>query len=194
MVRFMLRHWTAVLIVVVAGGWAIFYFPDTPSYAIFRLKQNIDARNGNGAAGYVDFQQVVRAAGYEMVQGDSSGAGGPDSGGGSPNLLGQLLGKGAVDLFSGPMAAMLQSWAVQQVNDGAPQLQMPPAAVAGALILLRHHGDSAWTQWTDKKGQLWEVRMAYEDGGWKIVEVKNVRQLLEKLKRHEEKELNQPAP
>ena len=51
-----------------------------------------------------------------------------------------------------------------------------------------------WTQWTDKKGQLWEVRMAREDSGWKIVEVKNVRELLEKLKRHEEKELNQPPP
>ena len=189
MVRFVFRHWTALLILLVAGGWVIFYLPDTPSYAVVRLKQCIDARNGDGAAQYVDFQQVVRAAGYEMVQGDTNSSGGSDSGG---NLLGQLIGKGAVDLFTGPMAAMLQSWAVQQVNDGAPQVQMPPAAVVGALILLRRNGDSAWTQWTDKKGQLWEVRMASEDGGWKIVEVKNVRQLLEKLKRHEEKELNQP--
>jgi hypothetical protein len=183
----MFRHWTAILIILVVGGWAIFYLPDTPSYAIVRLKQSIDARNGDAAAQYVDFQQVVRAAGYEMVQGDTSN---PDNGG--TNLLGQLIGKGAVDLFSGPMAAMLQSWAVQKVNDGAPQLQMPPAAVLGALVLLRRNGDSAWTRWTDKKGQLWEVRMARENGGWKIVEVKNVRQLLEKLKRHEEKELNQP--
>jgi hypothetical protein len=71
---------------------------------------------------------------------------------------------------------------------------MPPAAVAGAIVLMHRNGDSAYTRWTDHKGQVWEVRMAREDGAWKIVEVKNVKQLLEKLQRHEEKELNNPAP
>src|SRR6185312_13098302 len=114
---FIRRHWTAILIIVVLGGWAIFYLPHTPSFAIFQLKQKIDARDGQAAANYVDFQLVVRNAAYEMVQGDSSGANNDPS-----NLFGQLLGKSAVDLFSGPMAALLRSWAIDQVNNGAKQV------------------------------------------------------------------------
>jgi hypothetical protein len=117
--RFVLRHWTAILIILVIGGWGIFYLPDSPSFAIVQLKRSIDARDGNAAAAYIDFQKVVRNAGYEMVEGDNSGS---DSG---SNLLGQLLGKGAVDLFSGPMAALLGQWAIQQVDNGTKDVQMP---------------------------------------------------------------------
>ncbi|MGH7839841.1 MAG: hypothetical protein ACREQC_18795 [Candidatus Binataceae bacterium] len=183
----MLRHWTAILILLVISGWALLYLPDTPSYAVFRLKQSVDARNGDAAGNYVDFQKVVRAAGAEIIQGDNPSG---DTGG---NLLGQLLGKGMVDLFSAPMAALLQQWAVQQVNYGAQEVQMPAAGVAAAILLLHRDGDTAYTRWTDHKGQVWEVRMAREDGRWKIVEVKNVRALLEKLRRHEQKEFNTPS-
>ncbi|MGH7879122.1 MAG: hypothetical protein ACREQD_06450 [Candidatus Binataceae bacterium] len=70
---------------------------------------------------------------------------------------------------------------------------MPAAGVAAAILLLHRDGDTAYTRWTDHKGQVWEVRMAREDGRWKIVEVKNVRALLEKLRRHEQKEFNTPS-
>ena len=86
---------------VALAAWAVFYLPDTPSFAIFQLKQSIDARDGAGAARYIDFQKVVRNAGYEMVDD-------PNSPGDAGNILGQLIGKGAVDLLSGPMAALLQ--------------------------------------------------------------------------------------
>ncbi len=188
--RFALRHWTAILIVVLTAGWAIFYLPTTPSYAVFKLKQAVDARNGSAASSYVDFKKVVQNAGYEVVQNQNSGSGGTDA----SNIIAQLVGKGAVDLFSGPMAALLQQWAVQQVNDGAKQVQMPTAAVAGAILLLHRNGGAAYTQWTDHKGQLWEVRMEQEGDGWKIVQVKNVAQLLEKLKRQQEKQFANPAP
>jgi hypothetical protein len=36
--------------------------------------------------------------------------------------------------------------------------------------------------------------MAREDGAWKVVEVKNIKQLLDKLKQREEKEFNTPPP
>jgi hypothetical protein len=186
--RFALRHWTAILIIVLIAGWAIFYLPGTPSYAIFELKQAVDARNGNSAAAYVDFKKVVQNAGYEVVQGQNNGASGTDA----SNIIAQLVGKGAVDLFSGPMAVLLQQWAVQQVNDGTKQVQMPAAAVAGAAILLRRDDGAAYTQWTDHKGQVWEVRMERETDGWKIVQVKNVAQLLEKLKRQQEKQFASP--
>jgi hypothetical protein len=188
MARFALRHWTAIVVLVVVAAWAVFYLPTTPSYTVFELEQAISARNGNAAASYVDFQKVVRNAGYEMVH-DENGANS-----GASAMIGQLFGKGAVDLFSGPMAALAQQWAVQKVDDGAKEVQMPPAAVAAAIVLMHRSGDIAYTRWTDNKGQVWEVRMAREDGVWRIAEVKNVKQLLEKLQRHEEKELNAPAP
>jgi hypothetical protein len=185
MARFALRHWTSILIAVALAAWAVFYLPDTPSYALIQLKQSIDARDGAGAARYIDFQKVVRNAGYEMLDD-------PYTSGGGGNILGELIGKGAVDLLSGPMAALLKSWAMQQVDNGAEDLQMPPAAVAGALVTLHRSGDAAFTRWQDHKGQVWEVRMAREDGQWKIVEVKNVKQLLDKLKRQQEKQFGTP--
>jgi len=188
--RFALRHWTAILIVVLIAGWAIFYLPGTPSYAIFQLKQAIDSRNGSAAASYVDFKKVVQNAGYEAVQSQNSGSGGTDA----SNIITQLVGRGAVDLFSGPMAALLQQWAVQQVNEGAEQVQMPAAALAGATLLLHRNDGAAYTQWTDHKGQVWEVRMEREADGWKIVQVKNVAQLLEKLKHQQENQFASPSP
>lgn len=184
MARFVLRHWTAILILLVIAGWGVFYLPSTPSYAVFELKQAIDARNGNEAARYVDFQNVVRNAGYEMVK--------EREGGDAGNIIGQFVAKGAVDLFSGPMAALLQQWAVQKVENGAKEVQMPGAAVAGSLVMLHRDGDTAYTRWTDNKGQTWEIRLAREPDGWKIVEVKNVKQLLDKLQRQQQNNLNAP--
>lgn len=186
MARFALRHWTSILITLALAAWAIFYLPDTPSFALFQLKQSIDARDGAVAARFIDFQRVVRNAGYEIVDDPNS----PNAG----NILGQFLGKGAVDLLSGPMAALLQSWATQQVDNGNKDLQMPGVAVLGALVTMHRSGDVAFTQWQDHKGRVWEVRMAREDGQWKVVEVKNVKQLLDKLKRQEEKRFNSTPP
>jgi hypothetical protein len=188
--RYALRHWTAILIIVLVAGWAIFYLPNTPSYAIFELKQAIDARNGRAAASYVDFKRVVQNAGYEAVQDRNTASGGTDP----SNIITQLVGRSAVDLFSGPMAALLQQWAMQQVDDGASLVQMPAAAVGGATLLLHRNDGAAYTQWTDHKGQVWEVRMEREAAGWKIVQVKNVAQLLEKLKRQQQNQFTNPSP
>jgi hypothetical protein len=188
MARLALRHWTALLLVVVAAAWALFYVPQTPSWTIFQLKQAIDARDGDGAARYIDFQSVVQHAGSEMAD-DQSG-----SNGSTANLLGALVGKGVMSLLSGPMASLLKSWAVQQVDNGAKEVQIPAVAAVGAIALLHRNGDAAFTRWTDNKGQIWEVRLAREEGGWKIVEVKNVKQLLEKLEQQQENRLNQAPP
>lgn len=173
MARFAIRHLTAILIALAVAGWAIFYLPGTPSWMIVQLKQEIDARNGAGAARFVDFQKVVVNAGNEMVD-DRTGGG---------DVVTQFIGKGAVQLFSGPMAALLQSWAVSKVDDGARQVQMPAGAVAGAILMLHRDGAAAYTRWQDRKGRVWEVRMAREQGQWQIVEVKNVKQLLDQLQR-----------
>jgi hypothetical protein len=97
------------------------------------------------------------------------------------DVITALVGKGAVDLLSGPMAAGVEQWATQQVNSGARQVQMPAAAVAGAIVLLHHSGDTAWTDFRDDKGVQWDIRMARQNGHWRITEVKNVQQFLQRL-------------
>jgi hypothetical protein len=186
MARLALRHWTAILIVMAAAAWAFFYVPRTPSWMIIQLKQAIDARDGDGAAKFVDFPSVVRHAGSEMAN-DQSNANSNASG-----MIGALIGSSVASLLAGPMAAVLQSYAVRQVDNGAKQVQLPPAAAAGAIAMLHRNGDAAYTRWTDNKGQEWEVRLAREEDGWKIVEVKNVAQLLRKLQEQQENRLNQP--
>ncbi|HTT76526.1 MAG TPA: DUF2939 domain-containing protein [Candidatus Binataceae bacterium] len=186
MARFALRHWTAILIAVAVAAWAIFYLPQTPSWTILKLKQAVDARDGAGAARYVDFQAVVQHAGSEMVEDQNGSNSGPS------NFLGSLVGNGVVRLLSGPMASLLQSWAVQQVDNGAKQVQIPPAAAFGAIMMLHRNDDAAYTRWIDNKGQVWGVRLAREEGVWKIVAVDNVKQLLEKLQRQQEDRVNSP--
>jgi Protein of unknown function (DUF2939) len=177
---FISRHAVGVLIVLVIGGWALFYVPTTPSYAIYQLKQAIDARDGATAATFVDFPSVVKNAGYEMLQQNSQ----------ANDVITALVGKGAVDLLSAPMAVGVQQWATQQVNSGAKQVQMPAAAVAGAVVMLHHSGDAAWTDFRDDKGVRWDIRMSRENGHWRIVEVKNVQQLLQ----HFQQEKGMAAP
>jgi hypothetical protein len=182
MLRFVLRHFTAILIIVAIAVWALVYLPQSPSFAVFRMKQAIDARNGDEAAKYVDFESVVKHAGYEMVQ---------KRGGGDP--MSSMIGNAAIDLFTKPMAQIAKAWSVRKVNDGDKDVQMPDAAVAGAIVLLHRSGDTAYTDFKDHKGQEWEIHLARgDDGQWRVVEVKNVEQLLEKLQREEDKNLNAP--
>lgn len=182
MLRFALRHFTAILILAALAWWALFYLPNTPSYAVFQMKQAIDAHNGEAASNYVDFDSVVKHAGYEMVQ---------KRGGGDP--LSAMIGNAAIDLFTKPMAQLAKAWAVRKVNDGDREVQMPAATVAASLVVLHRNGDKAYTDFKDNKGQEWEVHLERgDDGQWRVVEIKNIEQLLEKLQREEQKNLNAP--
>lgn len=182
MLRFALRHFTAILIVVAVAVWVFFYLPRTPSFAVLRMKQAIDARDGETASSYVDFESVVKHAGYEMVQ---------KQGGGDP--VSSMIGNAAIDLFTKPMAQIAKAWAMRKVNAGEPEVQMPGAAVAGSLVVMHRSGDAASTDFKDNRGQEWEVYLARgDDGQWRVVEIKNIEQLLEKLQREEQKNLNAP--
>ena len=93
-------------------------------------------------------------------------------------------------MLSGPLSQVAESIAKQKVNEGDPNLQIPAGVVAGAIAMLHRHGDTAWTKFTDRKGQEWEIHMTREDGRWQITEVRDARVLLDKLQEHERKELN----
>ena len=78
------------------------------------------------------------------------------------------------------MAQSAQAVAIQ-VDDGAREVQMPGAAVAGSLVLMHRNGDTAY-DFKDNKGQEWEIDLARgDDGYWRVVEIKNIEQLLQKL-------------
>ncbi len=181
MPKFIVRHFTAILILLVVGWWGIFYLPQSPTWAILWLRNAVQNRDGEAAARYIDFQSVVQHAAKEMVQQNASG-----------DPLGAFVGQAAVQLLAQPMAGLAESWAKQKVNEGDPNLQIPLAGVAGAVFLLHRNGDTAWTRFTDRKGQTWEIHMAREMGRWQITEVKNARQLLEKFEQHEAKQFKAP--
>src|SRR5262245_19568896 len=117
--RLLLRHWTAALILVVTLLWAVFYLPNTPSFAVLQMKLAIDARDGERATRFVDFQSVVRNAGLQMVDKQAGSGGGP---------LAEFLSKGAVQLLSAPAGNLAEQWARQKVDEGAKEVQMPAAA------------------------------------------------------------------
>jgi hypothetical protein len=165
---FISRNAIGVLVFLAIAGWALFYVPKTPSYAVYQLKQAIDARDGASAAAFVDFPSVVRNAGYEMLKN-----------GNGNDVLGAMVGKGAVDLLSAPIAVGVQQWTEQQVNSGARQVQMPAAAVLGAIVMLHRSGDAAWTNFTDNKGRQWDIRLARQNGRWRVVEVKGIEEVLQ---------------
>ena len=182
--RFAFRHWTGILILIVIGWWALFYVPASPSFAVFQLKRAIDAHDGEAAARYVNFESVVKQAGYEMVQQKAN------------DPLSQFVGQGAVDLFLKPLAQATRSYLVKDVDDGDKNVQMPPAAVIGAIILMHRDDGIAYTKFTDNKNRQWEVRMARDQFGvWQVTEVKNIQQLLDQIQQDAQKRLNQePLP
>ncbi|HVN29969.1 MAG TPA: hypothetical protein VMT64_15840, partial [Candidatus Binataceae bacterium] len=81
------------------------------------------------------------------------------------------------------------------VNDGNKNVQMPPAAVAGAVVLMHRSGDTAYTRFTDNKNREWEVRMARDQYGiWQVTEVKNIQQLLQEMQNRMQKRYDSEPP
>jgi hypothetical protein len=183
MMGFVFRHWTGILILAVLGWWTLIYVPASPSYAVYQMKQAIDARNGEAAARYVNFESVVKQAGYEMVQQKAN------------DPLSQMVGQGAVDLFTKPLAQATRAFTVKKVNDGDKDVQMPPAAVVGAIVLMHRDDGTAYTRFTDNKNRQWEVRMARDQYGvWQVTEVKNIQQLLQEMQNRMQKRYDAEPP
>ncbi|HYA36603.1 MAG TPA: DUF2939 domain-containing protein [Candidatus Binataceae bacterium] len=168
--RFALKHWTSILVAAVVAWWALFYVPGTPSYALVQLKRAIDAQDGSTAIRYIDFDSVVSHAGDEMMQKNGN------------DPLGQLLGRGALQLFSKPMANLAKAWTQKKIDDGDPNLKIPGPAIAGAIVMMNRNGDTASTSFRDKKGREYEIKLSRDPNqGWRVTEVKNARQILEQI-------------
>ena len=63
---------------------------------------------------------------------------------------------------------------------------MPGVAVAGSIVLLHRNGDTAATDFTDNKGQRWRIHLARgDDGYWRVTEIEDIEQLLQKLQHNQ---------
>src|SRR6184192_4214694 len=93
MPRFIVRHFTAILVSLVLAWWSIFYLPSSPTWTVLWLRNAVQNRDGDTAARYIDFQSVVQNAAKDVVEQDAS-----------KNPLGAFMGQAAVQLFSQPLA------------------------------------------------------------------------------------------
>jgi hypothetical protein len=170
--KFLIRHWTILLISAVVLFWAVFFLPNTPTFAVIELTQAIRNRNGDEAAQFVDFDSVVKHAGYQIAEKQKSAS----------DPLSQLLTRGAVEIFYKPVAQLVESIARQKVADGDQEVQIPFAASLGAMFFLHRDGNTATTSFRDHKDQEWEIHLARNLAGrWQIVEVDGIEGVIERL-------------
>jgi hypothetical protein len=179
MLRFVTRHFTGILIGLVLGWWGLFYLPASPTWAMLWLRNAVQNRDGAAAVRYIDFQSVIQHAAREIAAQDAG-----------KDPLGAFVGQAAAQLLSQPAAHLAEAVVKRKVDEGDPDLQVPAVAMVGAFFALHRSGDTAWTSFTDRKGRTWEIHLTREPSGWQITEVKNIRELLEKLEQHEAKSLN----
>src|SRR5437899_334597 len=71
MPRFIVRHFTAILVTLVLAWWSIFYLPGSPTWTVLWLRNAVQNRDGDAAARYIDFQSVVQQAAKDVVTEDS---------------------------------------------------------------------------------------------------------------------------
>jgi hypothetical protein len=171
--RFLIRHWTVSLISAAVLIWAVFFLPYTPSFALIELTRAIGDRNADAAAQFVDFDSVVKHAGYQMADQQRS-AGDP---------LSQLLTRGTVEIFYKPVAQLVEAVAREKVASGDKDVQVPLLASLGATLLLHRHGNTAITSFRDHKNRKWEIHLARNSQGrWRIVEVDGFASVIDHLK------------
>ena len=170
-----LRHWTAILIAVAIAAWAVFYVPQTPSWMILRLKQAIDARDGAGAARYVDFQSVVQQCRV--------------GNGGGPERLkrGYQQLSGCIGREGCRLSCFLVQW--PRCSSRGQFSKSITARNKYRFLPQRRPRRSCYSIETatppiraglTTRVKFGKCRLAREEGGWKIVEVKNVEAIARK--------------
>jgi len=170
--KFLIRHWTILLISAAVLIWAGFFLPNTPTFAVIELTQAIRNRNADQAAQFVDFDSVVKHAGYQIAEKQKS----------LSDPLSQLLTRGAVEIFYKPVAQLVESIARQKVANGDKEVQIPFAASLGAMVFLHRDGNTAVTSFRDRKDHEWKIHMARNPAGrWQVIEVDGLDRVIERL-------------
>jgi len=140
------------------------------------MKQAIDARDGDEAAKYVDFESVVRNAGREMVA----------EAGWYRSVELDARANAAIDLLTKPMAQVAKSAAIQKVDDGAREVQMPALRSRARLYCCIETATLRPPTSPTTRASAGEYTWrAGGDGYWRVTEIEDIEQLLQKLQHNQ---------
>lgn len=155
---------------LVLGWWLLLYLPASPSWAMWDFYDAIEARNGEAAASFVDFQSVTK----NMIDKGFKTAAAKPAPGQNPGerIMNEALARGIGSLLNAPLADTLKEEFERKVAQGVPAEQLSRWKLLVAIMKVDRHGDSAETSGIDDKGQKYKVTFSSKpDGHWRVVEV-----------------------
>lgn len=181
-----LSNWKLLLgvgVLIVFGWWWFAYLPGTPSYAIWSFDHNLRNRNGAAAAQFIDFKKLTRNVMMRGMERKAAAAKSPDEK--RRLLLGETIGGGLIDMFSGPLAHIARVRFEKKVEQskGSP---------FGVIDLLDAWVDMRWTSNNtavtrvyDQHGKAIDVTLTCEEGNWRITDLSGpaIRDQYHKLKK-----------
>ena len=170
-----------LIIAVSAYAWT-----QTPSYSVYRIQQSLKTRDYPTFTQYVDVDSVVGHALEELGhnKADTPQKKLPPS----QNPLADLVRKGLQSLARNvqEIAKAGAEFAVQQAftNQDQELPQIPSAAIVGALVGGETREDVRYFPVPLQHCEELEIGLRYtSDGIWRVVQVTNIRALLEEIQR-----------
>ncbi len=182
-----LRAIVIFVLIIAAGAYA---WTQTPSYSVYRIQQSLNTRDYATFTQYVDVDSVVGHALEELGHGK---AGTPQQKPApSQNPLVDLVRKGLQSLMRNvqDIAKAGAEFAVQQAftNQDQELPQIPTAAIVGALVGGETREDIRYFPVPLKHGEELEIGLRYtSDGIWRVVQVTNVRALIDEVQRRHQR-------
>ena len=170
-------------LIIAASAYA---WTQTPSYSVYRIQQSLKTRDYPTFTQYVDVDSVVGHALEELGhnKADTPQKKLPPS----QNPLADLVRKGLQSLARNvqEIAKAGAEFAVQQAftNQDQELPQIPSAAIVGALVGGETREDVRYFPVPLQHCEELEIGLRYtSDGIWRVVQVTNIRALLEEIQR-----------
>ena len=176
-----------IFVLIIAGG--AYAWTQTPSYSVYRIQQSLKTRDYATFTQYVDVDSVVGHALEELGHGKADTP--QQKPAPSQNPLADLVRKGLQSLARNvqDIAKAGAEFAVQQAfaNQDQELPQIPTAAIVGALVGGEAREDVRYFPVPLKHGEELEIGLRYtSDGIWRVVQVTNVRALIDEIQgRHQ---------
>lgn len=171
-----------IFVLILAGG--AYAWTQTPSYSVYRIQQSLKTRDYSTFIQYVDVDSVVGHALEEL--GHDKADPPPQKPAPSQSPLADLVRKGLQSLARNvqDIAKAGAEFAVQQafVNQDQELPQIPNVAVVGALVGGEAREGIRYFPVPLRNGEELEIGLRYTaDGIWRVVQVTNVRSLLDEI-------------
>jgi type II secretion system protein G len=145
------------------------FFPETPSYAVYRFHQAICEHDGTVAANYIDFEKTVKSlmSQYAEETGEKS----------EESSFSGVLAQAIVGAMSSPIADRLKTEFIKAVEDPNPNSRIAAFGEIGStrltaiILALRRDGNTAHLRFNDQDGKKTEVTLTREDDRWMMTDI-----------------------